>query len=1278
MAHDDESQERLNEQNEAHIKLLIRLESEYNRYGGGLKKVINDSITAMKKENLTSLERAKLQNKMVHDLHTEMSSLTKGIKEGKKTQQDLWDATKELSAAMEVVTDETERSTLASVRRDAAFQASGMAFNENLTKLSETIARTTVSTSARFVTQLQTGMSAATAGADMMTGVIDIMGAGAGAAGRATTAFGGAIALANPVVGGFVAGLGTAITFLAETGTALAKFGVQIAKVEVEKTVTSFNTMSSSGAMFAGGMTGMRDAAGKANLTLEQFTAIVKSSSSQLSDSGMSVGEASAFTGRVLAKGGDSMKKSLAKLGYSFEEQGELVAQVMKDMRGSTVGPLQASDAEVAEQTQKYAENLRIIADITGEDAKAKAEANRQISNQLGYQQKLAEKGTTERANIELATQSMSAQTLKDFMDMAVYGQIVNEQGRVAAAALPSYVAYQKEEAALFKKGLMNDQTELALKEKYGEAIHKETMAATGFGVAGMAPGASSTTQTAAANLMGKADEFKHWTKEAVETATKDTKGQKDTKDDLTKNLVGAEVSLQNFQRAMEKDLTPVIAQFGKFTGEMLDGLEDKLADLGLMTKEQLASHEKKKSDQDAMLNAKEGYTIGFGLVANLVESMGLYTERADDRARMESDQASAVTPHAAGTLGVDKSLFKSVPGGEVIRAFEDGPEAVITKDQFDSVVRQVQALTKSSMGAKSTISMDNSKFNATTGVPQTATGAEHVTIKQALKALVDFGKLMKTNVTPALTDFGSQLHDLLDGLGTQQFGPSDEDDEYMPMSRDMDTGEETAMNYVPQGASGGVQGVPGGGGGGANFRKPSDADVAAARSAKPAATKEEQKAYWQKMHDSLLKSATEKGVQNPEAIASLGADQTSLETGYGKHMVGNNAFGIKAKEGAGQVSASTQEFENGRMVTKQQNFRAYDKPEDSTNDYIDFLQKNKRYAAVLAAKNSDEAVAAQAKTGYATDPNYGRKLASINNAMKGQVAQPAVGGNSSDRVTAAQRVVDITDKQLDINKKQQDLVAKHSTAIQASSMVMKPAEDTLAGMANATPATPATPDTKSTLLTELDAKKATLKQSMFGKDGKMSNDDKLIKDVTAQIEELDTRKDAIRRGISRQSDYYKPSQVADATVMDTQKSDAMAQEKAFRERQTVGVKSTPVSSMVMKPAEDTLAGMANATPAQGQVKQPAASGVATPSIPATTQTAADYGDSVPATQAHREAVASTDTVTHDSGTPKKQPESAPDKHRELMTEALRLLGDIKTAMISGNKINQKTATNTA
>ena len=1166
MAHDEDSQERLNEQNEAHIKLLIRLESEYNRYGGGLKKVINDSITAMKKENLTSLERAKLQNKMVHDLHTEMSSLTKGIKEGKKTQQDLWDATKELSAAMEVVTDEAERSTLASVRRDAAFQASGMAFNENLSKLSETIARTTVSTSARFATQLQTGMSAATAGAGMMNGVIDIVGAGAGATGRVISAFGGAVALTNPALGLFTAGLGSAVSFLAETGSALAKFGVQIAKVEVEKTISAFNTLSSSGAMFADGMTGMRAAAGEAKLTLAQFTAIVKSSSSQLSDSGMSVGEASEFTGRVLAKGGDSMKKSLANLGYSFEEQGELVAQVMKDMRGSSVGPLTVSDTEVAEQTQKYAENLRIIADITGEDAKGKMEEARNSANQLAFQQKMSKMSDTERDNVMNAMGNMSKQQQMDFMDMVNFGAVINKSGRLMAAQIPEYSSSLKESTAMFKNKTLDDTKQRDINAKHQEGINKQVMANTGMGTAGAAHLGGDSESQAAAQL----DLFnfnKKQTKVAIDNATKDTKKQRDTTDVLTTSLVGAEVSLQTFQRAMEEDLTPVIAQFGKFTMDMLDELEDKMEDLGLMTTDQLNERAKKKAAQDTRLDEKAHHDNPLLPVeSNWEEWVGeklshinkhlksqRQKDREEDNAKPQPTDTPAPPNHAAGTLGVDKSLFKSVPGGEVIRAFEDGPEAVITKDQFDSVVKQVQALTKSSMGAKSTISMANSKFNATTGVPQTATGAENMTIKQALRALVDFGKLMKTNVTPALTDFGEQLHDLLDGLGTQQLVPSDEDDEYMPMSRDMDTGEETAMNYTPQGTSGGtsagVQGVPGGGGG-ANFRKPSDADVAAARSAKPTATREDQKAYWQKMHDALLKSATDKGVLNPEAIASLGADQSSLETGYGKHMVGNNAFGIKAKKGAGQVSASTQEFENGRMVTKQQNFRAYDKPEDSTNDYVDFLLKNKRYAAVLAAKNSDEAVAAQAKTGYATDPNYGRKLASINNAMKGQVKQPAAGDISSDQVTAAQRVLDITDQQLAVNKKQQDLAAKHSTAIQPSSMVMKPAE----GM---------------------------------------------------------------------------------------------------------------------------LAGMANAIPAQGQVKQPAASGIATPSIPASTQTATEYGESVPATQAHKDAGATAAAVKPTDITATSHP-SSPDKHRELMTEALRLLSDIKTAMITGNKINQKTATNTA
>jgi flagellum-specific peptidoglycan hydrolase FlgJ len=139
-----------------------------------------------------------------------------------------------------------------------------------------------------------------------------------------------------------------------------------------------------------------------------------------------------------------------------------------------------------------------------------------------------------------------------------------------------------------------------------------------------------------------------------------------------------------------------------------------------------------------------------------------------------------------------------------------------------------------------------------------------------------------------------------------------------------------------------------------------------------------EQQAYYDKMYASLLKSAQEQGLKNAEVIAQLGAAQASLETGYGKHMVGNNAFGIKARAGAPSTVASTKEFEGGRMVTKDQSFRTYSSVEESAADYIKFLKENKRYQGVLGATNLGEAISAQGKTGYATDPAYGQKLANI------------------------------------------------------------------------------------------------------------------------------------------------------------------------------------------------------------------------------------------------------------------------------------------------------------
>ncbi|WP_175951318.1 flagellar assembly peptidoglycan hydrolase FlgJ [Burkholderia sp. BCC0405] len=115
---------------------------------------------------------------------------------------------------------------------------------------------------------------------------------------------------------------------------------------------------------------------------------------------------------------------------------------------------------------------------------------------------------------------------------------------------------------------------------------------------------------------------------------------------------------------------------------------------------------------------------------------------------------------------------------------------------------------------------------------------------------------------------------------------------------------------------------------------------------------------------------------------------QAALESGWGKREIragdgstSYNVFGIKATKGwtGRTVSALTTEYVNGtprRVVAK---FRAYDSYEHAMTDYANLLKNNPRYAGVLSASRSVEGFAhGMQKAGYATDPNYAKKLISI------------------------------------------------------------------------------------------------------------------------------------------------------------------------------------------------------------------------------------------------------------------------------------------------------------
>ena len=140
-------------------------------------------------------------------------------------------------------------------------------------------------------------------------------------------------------------------------------------------------------------------------------------------------------------------------------------------------------------------------------------------------------------------------------------------------------------------------------------------------------------------------------------------------------------------------------------------------------------------------------------------------------------------------------------------------------------------------------------------------------------------------------------------------------------------------------------------------------------------------------------------------AAAALGVDpkgmlaQAALETGWGQRMPRNadgspshNLFGIKAgDEWTGpKAAADTMEVQNGVAVQRRASFRAYGSIEESVNDFANLLKNSPRYREVLAAGgNAEGYVDSIAKSGYATDPEYGNKL---NQILRSDTLQSAVG----------------------------------------------------------------------------------------------------------------------------------------------------------------------------------------------------------------------------------------------------------------------------------------------
>ena len=389
-------------------------------------------------------------------------------------------------------------------------------------------------------------------------GITDVGGAMMNMGGKAKFAGMGLTAL-GAVVGGASAAL-----------SELAKSGIQMMIRETQKTIETFRTVSQSGALFSDGMIGMRRSAENAGMSLEDFSKVASTNKESFANLGLGVSGGMQKMSKSMAAGGEEMRKQLFGLGYSMEDQGNMMASVMSTMAGPA-GKLKASDAQVAAATKQYAQNLSLLSALTGEDMKNKEAAIKKENENLAFQQKLDGMSEEERLSLQESMKGMSEIQRKALRERMVYGTVVSADVNIAEAQSSAFKAQNERLAALQKSGQLTVESTLATQAEFGPAVKAQVMAMKESAVASLqvggdlAAGNSGLLQTVQMqNKMGK---------EGIEVTKKTLADQvANAKKDP---MVDAQEKANQFGIEMSRLATDNLPLFGRALGETLDIAKD-------------------------------------------------------------------------------------------------------------------------------------------------------------------------------------------------------------------------------------------------------------------------------------------------------------------------------------------------------------------------------------------------------------------------------------------------------------------------------------------------------------------------------------------------------------------------------------------------------------------------------------------------------------------------------------------------------------------------------
>jgi peptidoglycan hydrolase CwlO-like protein len=463
----------------------------------------------------------------------------------------------EISARSEIV--EAQKAALRSAARDQIAAKSQAEFSAAFGKMISGMG-STIKSSIGNIQGSSDGIGASSA---LLGAEVALAGGGLQAAASAA----GGVGTAMSVMGGKTGKAGVALSLLSVIAgtvagglTALAQTAITVLTTETIKQIASFQQMSSAGANFTNGMSGMMAASSEAEISIKSMSEIVKNNNAALYTSGVSIADGTKKIANTLKD--PDLKNSLANLGYTITEQGGLVADTMSQLQLAGVNIQALTGTQLGQATKEYATNLRTIAAITGDDARARMQQAREASANAAVQVKLDAMSADERTSFMEGLATIPAALRTAVMQQKFLGTVVDKSSAILMAQVPAVATGVKNIADQIQNGAVGVGTATAIM-KQGMLGSAKSMEALGqVQLAGISGDAA-----AVSGLFNQVSlEFQKGvrTPDQVDQVKTDISGAMNTTDATTKVLSGIQISGEKLTSTLEKAVTPHLAEFGE------------------------------------------------------------------------------------------------------------------------------------------------------------------------------------------------------------------------------------------------------------------------------------------------------------------------------------------------------------------------------------------------------------------------------------------------------------------------------------------------------------------------------------------------------------------------------------------------------------------------------------------------------------------------------------------------------------------------------------------